>query len=170
MSATTKRHRALSAATPAVDGAKPLTDDGRALVEVVFLAVLVLIPVVYLMAFLLRLQSATLAVTQAARDAGRLIEMADDPTTALADAAFAVQVALADQHVSDDRLQVKFVAVGSDCRAGQAVTASLAAGASYDVCVIAVVSLPGVPTVLSGTSNTVAGVYTVHIGTLREGR
>jgi hypothetical protein len=135
----------------------------------VFLAVLVLIPIVYLMAFLLRLQSATLAVTQAARDAGRLIEMADDPDSALANAAGAVRVALADQHVSADGLRLKFVDAGGDCASSPAITATLAAGASYDVCVIAVVTLPGIPTVLSGTSNTVTGVYTVHIGELREG-
>lgn len=144
-------------------------DDGRALIEVVFLAVLVLIPIVYLMTFLLRLQSATLAVTQAARDAGRLIEMADSPDVAFTDATFAAHVALADQHVSDDRLQLRFVDVGADCRSAPPIAASLTAGASYDVCVIAVITLPGIPTVLSGSSNTVTGVYTVHIGTLREG-
>ena len=144
-------------------------DDGRALIEVVFLAVLVLIPIVYLMAMLLRVQAATLAVSQAARDAGRLIEMADDPTTALADATYAAHVAMADQRVPDDDLQLRFVASGDDCRTGTTIDATLQAGATYDVCVIAVVTLPGIPTVLSGSSNTVAGVYTVHIGTLREG-
>ena len=145
-------------------------DDGRALIEVVFLAVLVLVPIVYLMAFLLRVQSATLAVAQAARDAGRLIEMADDPNTAVANAEDAVATALADQHVSDDGAQLKFVDAGGDCLSGPAITASLTGGSTYDVCVIAVVRLPGIPTVLSGSSNTVTGVYTVHIGALREGR
>lgn len=144
-------------------------DDGRALIEVVFLAVLVLIPIVYLMAFLLRVQSATLAVAQAARDAGRLIEMADDPDTAIANADDAVRIALADQHVSADGARLKFVGAGADCLSAPPITASLTAGSTYDVCVIAVVTLPGIPTVLSGSSNTVTGVYTVHIGTLREG-
>jgi hypothetical protein len=36
--------------------------------------------------------------------------------------------------------------------------------------VIVVVDLPGVPTAVTGSRNTVTGVYTVHIDELREGR
>jgi hypothetical protein len=144
-------------------------DEGRALIEVVFLAVLLLIPVVYILASVLRLQSATLAVAQAARDVGRLIETAPD-TTALGSAGDVARVALQDQNVSPDRLRLRTVAPGADCRQAPEVDATLRPGASYDVCVIAVITLPGVPTVLSGSDNTVTGVYSVHIGELREGR
>ena len=64
----------------------------------------------------------------------------------------------------------QFVAPGADCHDSTPVTPTLDAGAVYDICVTAVVSLPGVPTVLTGKKNTVTGVYTVHIGDLREGR
>jgi hypothetical protein len=159
-----------SAPTPAARATpRSAGDDGRAIIEVIFLAVLVLIPIVYIMATLLRLQSATLAVAQAARDAGRLIETADDPAVAMDSASRAARVALADQHVPSDGLRLRFVAPGGDCRTGVPIEASLQAGATYDVCVIAVISLPGIPTVLTGSSNTVAGAYTVHIGDLREG-
>ena len=39
----------------------------------------------------------------------------------------------------------------------------------YDICVVAVVSFPGVPTVVTGTQNTVTGVFTLHVGDFREG-
>ena len=49
------------------------------------------------------------------------------------------------------------------------VDGSREGGAVYDICVTAVISLPGVPTVITGSHNTVTGIYTVHIGDLREG-
>lgn len=141
-------------------------DDGRALIEVVFLAVLLLIPVVYILVAVLRLQSATLAVSQAARDVGRLMETAD--ATAAHTAYQVARYALRDQHVDPDAVRIRVVAPGSDCTSPE-VGVSHQPGATYDVCVIAGISLPGVPTVLSGSENTVTGVYTVHIGELREG-
>lgn len=147
-------------------------DDGRAMIEVIFLAVLVLIPIVYLLASVLRVQSATFAVAQAARDIGRLIETAPDPGTAAAridqSAAIAAQ-ALIDQRVPADQPIIRFVNSGTDCRRATGTSPTIAAGAQYDVCVIAIVHLPGIPTVLSGSANTVTGVYTVHIGEFREG-
>ena len=49
----------------------PANDEGRALIEVIFLAVLILIPTVYILISFLRIQSATFAVSQGAREAGR---------------------------------------------------------------------------------------------------
>lgn len=167
MGGRTRKCRGLAAS-----GRRAADDDGRAMIEVIFLAVLVLIPIVYLLSSVLRIQSATFAVTQAARDIGRLIETASDPGTAAArvdqSAAIAMQ-ALSDQHVPADQPSVRFVDAGADCRRAAGTSPTLAAGAQYDVCVIATIHLPGIPTVLSGSANTVTGVYTVHIGDLREG-
>ena len=143
-------------------------DAGRALIEVVFAAVLLLIPAVYILIGMLRVQAATLAVAQAARDAGRLIETATqlptlDQVTAVA------TVALTDQQVPADRLRIVTVMPGGDCAEAVAAELIREPGLDYDLCVIAVIDLPGVPTVLTGEANTVTGVYTVHIDPIREG-
>lgn len=143
-------------------------DSGRALIEVVFAAVLLLIPTAYILIGMLRVQAATLAVAQAARDAGRLVETAArlpslEQVTAVA------TVALTDQHVPADTLRIVTVAPGGDCAAADAAQLVREPGFDYDLCVIAAIELPGVPTVLTGDSNTVTGVYTVHIDPIREG-
>lgn len=145
------------------------SDGGRAIIEVIFLAVLLLIPIVYILIGLLRLQAVTFAVSQAARDAGRAIDTAPDIEAGIARARQIAAIDLADQDVPDQRLTLRFVAEGADCKTGKPIAPSLGAGATYDVCVTAVVSLPGVPTILTGSNNTVTGVYTVHVGDLREG-
>ncbi len=145
-------------------------DDGRAIIEVIFLAVLMLIPVLYIMISLLRLQAATFAVTQAARDAGRVVDTAPTMEEGIARAGQIAAIDLADQNFPHDGITLQFVAPGADCHGSTPVTPTLDAGAVYDICVTAEVSLPGVPTVLTGHHNTVTGVYTIHIGDLREGR
>jgi hypothetical protein len=143
-------------------------DDGRAMIEVVFLAVLLLIPTVYVLAVILRLQSATFAVTQAARDAGRVIDAAPSMPVGVARAEEIAGIALADQGISAEGMAVRFVSPGSDCVDGGAIAPTLEPGAVYDVCVVAVVSLPGVPTVITGSRNTVSGAFTLHVGDFRE--
>lgn len=151
------------------DESRGSADDGRAIIEVVFLAVLLLIPTIYILIGVLRVQTATLAVAQAARDVGRLIETAPGLPT-LDDAITVAAIALHDQNVPDDDLQIATVPSGGDCAAAQQAAFSRSPGTEYDLCVIAVITLPGVPTVLTGTANTVTGVYRVHIDELREGR
>ncbi len=148
---------------------RAVDDAGRAIIEVIFLAVLLLIPVVYILISVLRLQAATFAVSQAARDAGRVIDAAPSVDEAIARAQQIARIDLADQHIPDSGLTLRFVAAGNDCKNGTSIPPTLDAGATYDICIIAVVSLPGVPTAVTGAHNTVTGVYTVHIGDLREG-
>lgn len=152
------------AASPRVGG-----DGGRAIIEVVFLAVLLLIPTVYILIGVIRLQAATLAVAQSARDVGRLIETLSRLPTA--DQALAVaRIALDDQHVASDGLRIVTTGRGGVCADATATAFSREPGSDYDVCVIVVVDLPGVPTAVTGSRNTVTGVYSVHIDVLREGR
>jgi hypothetical protein len=158
---------ASSDATGAVDGGATV-DDGRAIIEVVFLAVLLLIPTVYILIGVLRLQSATMAVAQSARDVGRLVETA--PNLPTSDTALAVaRIALEDQKLATDRLRIVTTGRGGDCAAATGAQLSRNPGSDYDICVITVVDLPGVPTILAGSNNTVTGVYSVHIDPLREG-
>lgn len=149
-------------------GAAPDADGGRAIIEVTFLGVLLLVPIVYLLIAILHLQAATMALNQAARDIGRLIETATHlPSTD--DALAVARVALDDHRVDTERLEVRTVAADDTCD-GPEVVASRSPGSRYTVCVIAVVGLPGVPTVMAGSANTVTGVYRVMLGELREGR
>ncbi len=145
-------------------------DDGRAMIEVIFLAVLMLIPTVYILASVMRIQAATFAVTQGARDAARVMDSAPTVADGVARAEEIAQLALTDQHVSADGLDVRFVSAGSDCVSGAELPPSLQPGDVYDICVVAIVTFPGVPSVVTGSQNTVSGVFTMHVGDFREGQ
>jgi len=145
-------------------------DAGRAMIEVIFLAVLILIPTVYILASVLRIQAATFAVTQGARDAGRVMDSAPTLSEGVARAEQIAQLALTDQRVPAEGMDLRFVAAGGDCVSGSEITPSLRPGDVYDICVVAIVSFPGVPSVITGSQNTVSGVFTMHVGDFREGR
>jgi Flp pilus assembly protein TadG len=140
-------------------------DDGTAIIEFVFVAVIVMVPLVYLITSVATVQRSRLAVTQAARDAGRAF--ATSPTAARAPlrARAAVRLALADQGLPDDA-QLRFVAIGTPCDAAS-VTPRLAPGAQFAVCVRRHVELPAVPSVLEGRGITTVGRYVVHIDDYR---
>ena len=139
------------------------------MIEVVILGVLVLIPTIYLLIGVLRVQAAALAVNQAARDAGRAMDAAPTPGVGLTRAREIAGIALSDQHVPAGGVTISVVAAGGDCD-GPQVQPSQTPGATYDICVVVPLVLPGVPSVVTGTRNTVTGIYTVHVGELREGR
>lgn len=77
-------------------------DAGNALVEFLGVALVLLVPVVYLVLVLGRVQAATFAVEGAAREAARAFVLADDAGQGAARATTAVGVALADQGFDDD--------------------------------------------------------------------
>jgi len=140
-------------------------DSGSAIVEFVFLAVVLLVPLIYVVAAVADLQRNTLAVTQAARAAGRAFATSDTPEQAQARVRAAVRLALTGQGVPDDAT-VRYVPAGADC-SGQAVIPRLAPGAEFTVCVRRHAYLPAVPTILSGKGITVTGVYVVHVDDYR---
>lgn len=140
-------------------------DGGNAIIEFVFVAVILLVPLVYLIAAVATVQRNTLAVTEAARDAGRAYATSDDPGTARRRAQVAVRLALGDQGVPDD-VDVRFVAATGGCD-GPAVTPRLAPGAEFAVCVTRSVALPGVPSVLAGRGIRTVGRYVVHVDDFR---
>ena len=144
------------------------SDAGRALIEVIFLAVLLLIPTIYILASVMRIQAATFAVTQGARDAGRVMDAAPSVAAGISRAEQIAAIALADQNVPTDGLDIRFVPAGGDCLTSPQIQPSLRAGDVYDICVVALVTLPGVPSVITGSRNTVTGVFTLHVGDFRE--
>jgi Flp pilus assembly protein TadG len=141
-------------------------DDGSAVVEFVFLAVLVMVPLVYLIAAVATVQRNTLAVSQAARDAGRAFATSDSAPEAQRRVAAAVRLALQDQGLPDD-VDVRFVASGASCSAAP-ITPRLTPGAEFTVCVTRRVALPAVPSVLTGRGISTVGMYTVHVDDYRQ--
>lgn len=77
-------------------------ENGSAVVEFLGVALVLLIPTVYLIITLGRVQAATFAADGAARDAGRLIAQAESFDQGVADAALAVELAFADQGMDVD--------------------------------------------------------------------
>lgn len=156
-------------ARDAADPRNAYSDSGRAMIEVVFLAVLLLIPTVYILASVMRIQAATFAVAQGARDAGRVIDAAPTVADGIARAEEIAQLALTDQRVPAEGMDLRFISAGGDCVTSPERAPSLQPGDVYDVCVVAIVSFPGVPSVITGSQNTVSGVFTLHVGDFREG-
>jgi Flp pilus assembly protein TadG len=141
-------------------------DGGSALIEFIFVAVIVMVPLVYLIVSVASVQRSELAVSQAAREAGRAFATADHAGEALPRARAAVRIALHDQGLSDD-VDVRYVPVGASCTGTATTTPVLSAGAEFTVCVIRTVEIPGVPRFLSGKAITTVGEYVVHVDDYR---
>lgn len=140
-------------------------DDGNAVVEFVFVAVIVMVPLVYLVVAVAVGQRSSLAVTQAAREAGRAMATADTVGQGNARAEVAVRLALTDQGITGGA-ELRTVAPDSDCD-GPAVTATLAPGSEYAVCVTRRVDLPAVPSILEGRGVQTVGRFVVHVDDYR---
>jgi Flp pilus assembly protein TadG len=140
-------------------------DGGSAIIEFIFVAVIVMVPLVYLVVAVASVQRSELAVSQAAREAGRAFATADTAADALPRARAAVDLALRNEGLPDD-VTVKFVAAGASCTS-TSITPRLAAGAQFTVCVIRHVEIPGVPSLLAGKGITAIGEYVLHIDDYR---
>lgn len=78
-------------------GARLRDDGGNAVIEFSWLAILMLVPLVYLVLCVARLQAGSYAVTQAARESARAFVTADDDAAAHARSSAAADIAFADQ-------------------------------------------------------------------------
>ena len=140
-------------------------DAGNAVIEFVFVAVLILVPLVYFVVAVASVQRSSVAVTHAAREAGRAFATADSTDEGLQRAEVAARLALADQGLSDDAI-VRYVEADGTCESGM-TTPSLSPGAQFAVCVIRHASLPAVPSLISGRGITTVGRYVLHIDDYR---
>ena len=127
-----------------------------------------MVPLLYLIVAVATVQRSELAVTQAARAAGRAFATSDSAEQADSRLAAAVHLALADRGLDDDA-EVRFVAPSSSCD-GPAVTPRLAPGAEFAICVRRHVSLPALPRLLQGRGITAVGRYVVHVDEYRSFR
>lgn len=73
------------------------SEEGSAIIEFVFIGVLLLVPLIYLVMALGRVQAGSYAVTAAAREAGRAFVTAEQGDDAAGRARAAAEVAFADQ-------------------------------------------------------------------------
>jgi len=129
-------------------------------------AILVLVPLIYLIVAVALVQRGRLASTNAARDVGRAIATAASAGQAEVRAQAALRAALHGQGLAPSDVQVRYVAAGSDC-AGPATVPSLAPASVFVVCVTRRQPLPGVPSVLAGRGVTLIGRYVVHVDDFR---
>jgi hypothetical protein len=90
-------------------------EGGSALVEFVFLAVLVVVPLLYLVLTLSRLQAGAYAVSAAAREAGRAYVTADSADAAPRRAEAAARLAFEDQGFSSTQSRLDLSCDGSPC-------------------------------------------------------
>jgi Flp pilus assembly protein TadG len=144
----------------------PRRDDGNAIIEFVFVAVLITVPLVYLVVALAAVQRAQLAVTTAAREAGRAFASAPSTDVGRRRADIAARIAFADAGLADAP-QVSFVAAGASCRAAE-VTPELRPGAEFTICVRRQTALPGVPSLLQGRGVTNEARYLLHVDDFRS--
>lgn len=143
-------------------------EAGNAIVEFVFVGLLVMVPLIYFLLAVFDLQRNTFAVTQAAREAGRAMATAPTVAAGKARAQYAARLALADQGLGQAEFAVSFLPAGTACRAG-GDAADLTPGSDFVVCVTRTFIPPGVPTVVAGTRNTVTGRFVVHISQYKAG-
>jgi Flp pilus assembly protein TadG len=140
-------------------------DNGNAIIEFIFIAVLIMVPLVYFIAAVATVQRSRLAVTQAAREAGRAFATGQSTADGIARAQVAVRLALADQGLRDTA-EIRFVALHGNCSSAP-ISPTLAPGAKFAVCVIRHVDMPGVPSLLSGRGISTVGEYLVRVDDFR---
>ena len=114
-------------------------DDGSAIIEFVGFAVLILVPLAYLVITVFTVQKAVFAVGAAAREAGRAFVLADTTDEGMRRAQLAADLALESQGISGGTLG--FHAAGTSC-SSPTITPELDPGSRYVVCYRLDVALP----------------------------
>jgi hypothetical protein len=135
-------------------------ERGSALVEFVFIALVVFVPLIYIVAGFSAVQRGVFASTAAAREAGRAIATAPDPDTGQGRALRAAQLAVEDQSVDASDVRVAYVGPGVDCGAGGGYSPTLLPGEEFSVCVTVTVRIPLLPDFID--ANTATGEFLVE--------
>lgn len=150
---------------PEAAGRRGWGEGGSALVEVTWLAILLLVPLLYIVLAVFEVQRGAFAATAAARSAGRAFVLAPDPGTGSARAEAAARLTFADQRLGPHRSDL---AVSCTPDPG----ACLAPGSVVTVTVAYQVPLPLLPSALGDQTPSVRveAVHAVPFGTYREAR
>ena len=135
-------------------------ERGSALVEFVFIALVVFVPLIYIVAGFSAVQRGVFASTAAAREAGRAIATAPDPTIGQQRALRAAQLAVEDQSVDATDVRVAYVGPGASCASGAGYSPTLLPGEEFSVCVTVTVRIPFLPQFID--ANTATGQFVVE--------
>jgi hypothetical protein len=135
-------------------------ERGSALVEFVFIAIVVFVPLVYIVAGFSAVQRGVFASTAAAREAGRAMGTAPDPATGAARAAAAARLAVEDQAVDATDVRLGYAPAGAGCEAAGSYAPTLTPGEEFSVCVTVTVRIPLLPEFID--ANTATGQFLVE--------
>ncbi|WP_051515556.1 hypothetical protein [Candidatus Blastococcus massiliensis] len=135
-------------------------ERGSALVEFVFIALVVFVPLVYIVAGFSAVQRGVFASTAAAREAGRALGTAPDLATGEVRAQRAVELAVEDQAVQATDVRLEYAPRGADCDAAGTYLPTLTPGEEFSVCVTVTVRIPMLPEFIE--SNTATGQFVVE--------
>jgi hypothetical protein len=146
-------------------GGRRRGDEGSALVELTWLGLLLLIPLVYVIISIVTVQRSAYGATEAARAAGRAYILAPDVETAEQRAYAAASVAMQDQGVDLDPSELVIVCEPSP-------SSCLQPGSSVEVRLELQVGLPLVPSIFgeSAASISVDASHREPFGDYREAR
>ncbi len=135
-------------------------ERGSAVVEFVFVALVVFVPLVYVVAGFSAVQRGVFAATAAAREAGRALATAPDAGSGLARAERAAQLAVADQSVDATDVRVAYAPAGAGCDAAGGYAPTPTRGEEFSVCVTVTVRIPLLPEFVD--ANTATGQFVVE--------
>lgn len=135
-------------------------EHGAAIVEFTFLAIIVILPLLYVVIGFSAVQRGAFAATAGAREAGRALSTAEDAATGLARAQYAAEIAVEDQSVDLTDLDVGYAPDGADCSAAGTYQPALTPGERFVVCVTVVIRVPGLPDFID--TNSATGMYVVQ--------
>ena len=128
--------------------------SGNAIVEFVYLAVLLMVPLVYVLITVFRVQAASYAVSSAAREAGRVYATSSSIEDADGRALAAARMVMADSHLSLDADQLRITCSTHPC---------LRPGAQVNVVMTYNVALPLVPRFFSDRAPATIHVTSSHL-------
>ena len=135
-------------------------ETGSALVEFVFVALVVFVPLIYVVAGFSAVQRGVFASTAAAREAGRAMGTAPDAATGMSRATLAAQLAVEDQSVAATDVRVAYAVAGGECADSGGYTPTLVPGEEFSVCVTVTVRIPFLPEFID--ANTATGQFVVE--------
>jgi hypothetical protein len=141
-----------------VTGTGSDAEGGSAIVEFVFLAVLMMVPIFYLVMVLARLQAGAYAVSAASREAGRAYVTAPAQGSALARAQSAAGLAFADQGFDPQEGSLEPVRC--------TLTPCLSPTGRITITATVMVQMPLVPGFFSGIVSTQIPVSATHVETV----
>lgn len=148
-----------------LDRARRRDEAGSAIVEFVWLGLILMVPIIYILLAVFDLQRASYGVSAASRAAGRAFVLAPDQANAHARAERAAEVALKDQGIDPADVAVRVTCTPDPDRC-------LSPGAVISVAVHTSQPLPLVPSALGGARPAVQvnSTHTEPYGTFRGDR